>query len=153
MRRGFVSFDDAIAEDTTLLTNAFVENTSRCDVMVTYESNALAAASKNPELAVIYPNPTGVSEQVVAVVGGGWSSAGQKAGAQLFLKHLASPESLKDGVRSRFRPVSAAGAPTLDEQFAKYRTRGFQSTYATAEFPAYSAVNDAVYQSYTKAAE
>ena len=60
--------DAPVREGSSALMKAFLDTPDRYDVITAYESAALEAAAKNPEVAVLYPNPTVASEQVVVVL-------------------------------------------------------------------------------------
>ncbi|MBC8101440.1 MAG: hypothetical protein H7Z41_02475, partial [Cytophagales bacterium] len=139
-------YDEPSRKGSSDLFKAFLADPNRYDFITTYESNAIGAAEKNPELAVIYPMPTAVAEQsVVLLSGGDWLTPEQKAGGQEFLRFLAEADSLKDGVKSRFRPANPSGEANLTGAINALKGQGFQQTYSGVELPPYEAINDAAY--------
>ncbi|MBC8103526.1 MAG: substrate-binding domain-containing protein, partial [Cytophagales bacterium] len=60
-------YDEPSRKGSSDLFKAFLADPNRYDFITTYESNAIGAAEKNPELAVIYPMPTAVAEQSVVL--------------------------------------------------------------------------------------
>lgn len=145
IERGLV-YDAPAEKGTTALTKSFVENPSRYDFITAYESAALSAAEKNPDLAVIYPSPTAVSEHAVSLLAGDWVSPQQRAGAEAFLAFLGSDQALRDGVKSRFRPAVAGDEISLNPILREHAAQGFQQSFAPIDLPPYEALNDAAYQ-------
>jgi hypothetical protein len=135
--------DAAVAGGSSALNKAFVEDPSRYDVIATYESSALEAVRDHPDLAVIYPNPTAVSEQVVATVQGPWLTSDQKQAAAQFLTFLGGEDSIREGINSHFRPQNESGTLTLSPELSRYRANGFQQTFTAVETPPYLAMNEA----------
>lgn len=138
--------DEPVEKGTSALTQAFLDDPNRYDFITTYESNALASAQDNPDIVVIYPNPTVVSEHAVTLLGASGVSAEQREGARAFLQFLSGRTSLEDGVRSNLRPVLASGALSLTPTLARYPSQGFQQSYTAIELPPYEALNTAAYQ-------
>lgn len=130
---------------TSALTKDFVDNPDRYDFITTYENSALEVVAQNPNLAVAYPNPTVVSEHVVAILQGDWLSENQKQGALEFMKFLGTQSSLRDGVKYRFRPVSG-GSSNLQAEITRLRDAGFQQSFSSVELPPYEALNAAAFQ-------
>jgi hypothetical protein len=147
VERGLV-YDVPAEKGTTALTKAFLEDTNRYDVITAYESTALAAAVTQPEIAVIYPSPTAVSEHAVSLLSGDWVSPQQKAGAEAFISFLGEPESLRDGVKSQFRPAGSFTSAdlSLTPQLSAHSAQGFQQSFVPIEMPPYDALNTAAYQ-------
>lgn len=143
LHRGFV-FDQSIDKGTSVVTNAFASGVLRCDLITTYESNALAAAQNNPNLAVIYPNPTAVAEQTVCALSAPFVSDEQRAGARAFLSFLGGRDAQRDGLKYHFRPVRSGALPLAE--LGDYADQGFRSSFASVELPAYQALNAAAYQ-------
>ncbi len=139
-------YDKPAREGTTKLTNAFLDDLTRYDVITAYESAALAAAPKNPDIAVIYPNPTAVSEHAVTLLNADWVAEDQRQGALAFLQFLGSKESLQGGLKYFFRPAQAGGALSLAPVLSRHSAQGFKDSYATVELPPYEALNAASYQ-------
>ncbi len=146
MHRGFV-FDESVGKGTGAVTRAFATGALKCDLITTYESNALAAAADNPNLAVIYPNPTAVAEQTACALSAPYVSAEQRAGARAFLAFLGSREAQRDGLKFHQRPLrSAGGALSLSSELSDYAGQGFRESFASIELPGYNALNAAAYQ-------
>jgi ABC-type sulfate transport system substrate-binding protein len=145
LERGLI-YDTPAEKGTTALTKSFLEDPSRYDFITAYESAALAAAAKNPNIAVIYPSPTAVSEHAVSLLSGSWVTAEQKAGAEAFLQFLGSEEALRAGVAEKFRPVVSGSDISLAPELSRFAGQGFVQTYAPIELPPYEALNTAAYQ-------
>jgi hypothetical protein len=145
LERGLI-YDAPAEKGTTALTKSFLEDPSRYDLITAYESASLAAAAKNPNLAVIYPQPTAVSEHAVSLLSGSWVSPQQKAGAEAFLQFLGGEAALRDGVAEKFRPVVSGSDISLAPELSRYAAQGFVQTYAPIELPPYEALNSAAYQ-------
>ncbi len=134
-------YDKPAIEGTTKLTNAFLDDTSRYDVITGYEAAALKAAATDPNIAVIYPNPTSVSEHAVSLISESWVSPEQKEGALEFIKFLGSRESLQEGLKDYFRPAQPSSSLSINDILAKQATKGFQQNYTTTDLPPYEALN------------
>jgi hypothetical protein len=145
LERGLI-YDVPAEKGTTALTNAFIKDPSQYDFITAYESAALAAAAKDPNIAVIYPQPTAVSEHAVSLLSGGWVSPEQRAGAEAFMQFLGSEGPLRDGVKEKFRPAVAGTEISLASELSKFGAQGFQQTYISTELPPYEALNTAAYQ-------
>ncbi len=145
LERGLV-YDKPAEEGTTKLTKAFIEDTSRYDVITAYESAALEAAPTHPDLAVIYPNPTAVSEHAVSLLSGDWVTPQQREGALEFLKFLGKPESLRAGLKEHFRPAQSSSKLSLASELSRFSSQGFQQSYSTTELPPYEAINSTIVQ-------
>ncbi|MDF2440315.1 MAG: hypothetical protein JWN98_1299 [Abditibacteriota bacterium] len=143
VERGLVY--DEPASGTTKLTKAFLEDTSRYDLITAYESAALEGAAKNSEIAVIYPSPTAVSEHAVSLMSADWVTPQQKEGALKFMQFLGSKESLQAGLKSKFRPATA-GSISLAAELERFSDQGFQQSFSTIELPPYEALNAVAYQ-------
>jgi hypothetical protein len=138
-------YDEAARKGTTQLTNAFIKDPSRYDVITAYESAALEAAPTHPDLAVIYPNPTAFAEHAVCVLDGDWVTSEQREGANRFMTFLSSDEAQAEGVRLNFRPARGSRY-SLNERLAQYRAQGFRPSVTSADLPPYEALNSAAYQ-------
>ncbi|RYG74151.1 hypothetical protein EON80_02610 [bacterium] len=136
-------YNTAVEKGSSALVASFVEDPSRYDFIVAYESDGLREVSKNSGLAVIYPNPTANSESAVAVLDGDWVTPEQKAGADTFLKFLAQPEAARDGLKEHFRPVRGA---SLSSEISRYGENGFRDSYSSIELPPYAALNAAAFK-------
>lgn len=130
---------------SSALTKAFVKDTSRYDAITAYENSALEAAVQNPNLAVIYPNPTAISENVVALTDSGWLSDKQREGAKAFIKFLSSEQSLRDGLSYYLRPAQGSGNLSLASQLSAHKSQGFQQSFSLVELPPYTALNSAAF--------
>ena len=142
--RGLV-FDLPAQGGSSALTKAFLQDPNRYDFITTYESNAIEAALNDPNIAVIYPNPTAVSENVGAILNGDWLSETQREGARAFLKFLGSEQSLREGLGYYFRPAQSGGNLSLSPVLGKLRAQGFQQSFSSAELPPYEALNAAAF--------
>ncbi|HEX8834914.1 MAG TPA: substrate-binding domain-containing protein [Abditibacteriaceae bacterium] len=145
MSRSLV-YDKPAIGGTTKLTNAFLEDLTRYDVITAYESAALAAVPKTSEIAVIYPNPTAVSEHAVSLLSGDWVSPEQREGALAFMQFLGSREALQGGLKYLFRPAQSSSTLSLSGQLSRAGGQGFQQTYSSVELPPYEALNSAAFQ-------
>ena len=153
---GFASFlrkaeatmplDAPVLEGSSALMKAFLADPDHYDVITTYESSALEAAVKNPDIAVLYPNPTLVSEQAVMVINGDWVTPEQKAVAAELLTFLGEQDSLRDGVNNHFRPDRESTGVSLAPEITQRHGQGFQGTFTSAEVPSYEALNSAAYR-------
>jgi hypothetical protein len=144
MHPAFVRYPGAASEEGALGA-AFAKDPSHADVLVTYESNALAAVSKNPRLAVVYPDPAPVADQSAVVLDGPWVSPEQRAAARPFLDFLSRGDALRDGVRKHYRPAETSDQYTLQPELDRYQRFGFQESFTSVEPPPYDAVNDVAY--------
>ena len=140
------SFVVADTNGSTALEKAYVADPGSRDFITAYESAAMQDVSQNPDLVVVYPNPTANADQSAAVLSAPWVSDTQRRGAQAFLSFLASQSSLKDGLQYHFRPSDSGGSLSLTPQLANYAGQGFQQTYSTIELPPYGALNEAADQ-------
>lgn len=145
VERGLI-YDKPAALGTTKLTQAFLEDASRYDVITAYESAALEAAPRNPDLAVIYPHPTAVSEHAVTLLSGDWVSPEQRAGALALINFLGTKEALQAGIKHHFRPAQSNSALSLAGELAKYSAQGFEQSYPSIELPPYEALNAAAFR-------
>jgi hypothetical protein len=139
-------YDKAAQAGTTALTKAFLKDTSSYDVITAYEAAALEAASSHPDLAVIYPSPTAVSEHAVTLLNAGWITPTQREGALAFINYLGSPEALREGIKYYFRPAQSGGDFSLNPILSQHSGQGFQQSYSSIELPGYKALNAAAFQ-------
>lgn len=137
-------YDTPAAKGSSTLLQAFLEDTEHYDFITTYESSALDAVAQHPNLAVIYPDPTVVSEHTVCRLSSGWVSPQQAAGAKAFMQFLGSKASLEDGVQSNLRPLQSGVA--IPPAIAANAAHGFQQSFDAAELPPYAALNGAAVQ-------
>jgi hypothetical protein len=145
LERGLV-YDQAAQDGTTKLTKAFLADPGSYDLITAYESAALEAAPKNPNIAVIYPNPTAVSEHAVSLLNGDWVTPNQREGALAFMKFLGSRQALQDGLKYKFRPVQSGGGLSLAGELSRYAAQGFQSNFSEIDLPPYEALNNAAFR-------
>ena len=145
LERGLV-FDLPAQGGSSALFKAFVANPNRYDFITTYESNAIDEAIKNPQIAVIYPNPTAVSESVGAVLQGDWLSSTQQQGAREFLQFLGTQQAMREGLAYHFRPAQSGGTLSISTTLNQLRGQGFQQSFSAVELPPYTALNDAAFQ-------
>lgn len=141
-----LEYDEPAEKGTTALYKAFVKNPARYDLITAYESHALQAAAKHSDLAVIYPNPTAVSEHSVSLLTAEWVTPQQRAGAMEFMKFLGSTEALQAGLKYHFRPVQASSALSLAPELSRLASMGFSQSYVNTELPPYEALNAAAYK-------
>lgn len=139
-------YDNPAEKGTTALTKAFLEDTSRYDMITAYESAALEAAPKDPDLAVIYPTPTAVSEHAVSLLSGPWVTPEQREGAIAFMTFLGGREALEAGMKYHFRPVQSSSSLSLAGELSRHAPQGFQQTFSSVELPPYNALNSAAFQ-------
>ncbi len=145
LERGLV-FDLPAQGGSSSLFKAFVKDPNRYDFITTYESNAIDEAIKNPQVAVIYPNPTAVSENVGAVLQGDWLSNTQQEGARAFLQFMGSEAAMREGLAYHFRPAQSGGTLSITNTLNQLRGQGFQQSFSAVELPPYTALNDAAFQ-------
>ncbi len=140
-------YDQPAKTGSQPLVNAYADDPTSRDFITAYESAALSAASANPDLVVIYPNPTIISDEMVGTLQADWVTPDQAQGAQLFMQQLASQDSLQDGLKYDMRPYSSNGSLSLDSVLEQHASQGFQASYHKAiEMPPYAALNDAAFQ-------
>jgi len=145
VEKGLV-FDEPAKKGSSPLAQAFAEDPARYDVITTYESTALGLLATNPDLAVIYPDPTVVAEQSVLVVNGRWVTPEQRDGAKQFLTFLGGRESLQEGLAAHFRTSQSSGSLSLGPELSRQTRRGFKQSFTSVELPSYAAINDAACQ-------
>ncbi len=138
--------DAAVREGSSALLKAFLADPNHYDVITAYESSALEAAGKYPDLVVLYPNPTVVSEQAVVVLNADWVTPAQKEQAAALLTFLGTEDSLREGVNSHFRPQRQTASVSLTPELSRRRAQGFQDTFTSSEVPSYDALNNATAQ-------
>ena len=136
---------DPLATGSSSLEKAYAANPGSRDFITAYESAALAAVERDPNLAIIYPSPTAVSDQTATLLSAAWISPAQKATALAFLDFIGKPEALDDGVQYFFRP-SQNGAAALSARLGPNSRAQFQPQYTTIDLPPYDALNEAAAQ-------
>lgn len=137
-------YDGPAFRGSTDLLKSFVADPKRYDFIVTYESNALKESLKNPDLAVIYPNPTATTDMsIVAFTGAEWLTPQQKKGAKLFMQFLGEKPAMEAGVKTAFRTANPMPGVSLNPELNKVAAQGFQESFTVAELPSYEPVNEA----------
>ena len=143
INRAFVR--DPSATGSSALEKAYATNPQSRDFITAYENAALAAASQNPDLVLIYPNPTANADQTIYELSGPWITDSQKTTASAFLDFLSKPEALDDGVQYFFRPAQN-GAQTLADRLSPAARAQYQTSYTSVDLPPYDALNEAASQ-------
>jgi hypothetical protein len=141
-----LDYDEAAQKGSQPLVDAFVDSTASRDFITAYESSALSACDKNSSLAVVYPKPTIVADQMVGVLSAPWVTDAQKQAAAEFMTFLGSSDSMKDAVSHFSRPASTQSDISLDSALQAHQAQGFQTTYSAIEIPPYDALNDSAFQ-------
>lgn len=137
-------YDEPAFNGSGDLFKSFITNKTKYDFIITYESNALKEAAKDPNLAVVYPNPTGtVDMSVIALTGANWISTGQKNGARAFMQQLGEPQAIKAGVETDFRTAFEDSGADLTPQLNKLAGQGFRPVFTPVQLPPYAPVNEA----------
>jgi hypothetical protein len=144
LERGFVY--DPAATGSTALERAYTSDPSSRDFITAYESKALDAIAQNPDLVMIYPNPTAVADQSAAVLSADWVSSKQKEGAEAFLAFLGSEQAVHNGGRYHFRPEQTGTEATLAADIQAPDNSGFRESYTVASPQPYAALNEAANQ-------
>lgn len=142
LNQGLVKIDD---EGSSKLEKAYEANPGSRDFITAYENAALTAVAQNPNLTIIYPNPTANADQGAAVIGAPWVTPAQKATAQKFVQFIGSKDAQQDGVTYHFRPA-VNGAQTLGSTLSASARGSFQASYTSIELPPYDALNEAAAQ-------
>jgi hypothetical protein len=142
LERGFVR--DPTAAGSSALERAYTTDVTSRNFITAYESKAMGAVAKNPNLTVIYPDPTSVADQSAAVLNAPWVTPHERTAAIAFLNFLATDQSLRDAMKYDFRP----GDPkvSLAAQINAYSANGFQDHYNSITLPNYDALNEAADQ-------
>ena len=138
-----IVYNTAVRKGSSALVKSFVDDPSRYSFITSYESAAFEAVQQNPDLAVIYPNPTANAENAVAFLNWPDLSPAQKQAGQAFLKFIAQPSSAQEGLKEHFRPLRGAG---LDQEISTLSGNGFQSNYSAIELPPYSVLNGVAFK-------
>jgi hypothetical protein len=138
-----IVYNTAVQKGSSALVKSFVEDPSRYSFITAYEASAFEAIAQNPDLAVIYPNPTANAENAVAFLNWPDLSPAQKTAGQAFLKFVGSPASTQEGLKEHFRPLRGA---SLDQDISSLSGNGFQSNYSAIELPPYSVLNGVAFK-------
>jgi hypothetical protein len=97
-----------------LMTDLLRYGATRHDIIVSYESLALASARENPDLAIIYPPVAIWSDNPAVVLDLEERSAAEKAEGLRWIHYLRLPEIQREAVRYGLRPADPSAA-LLDE--------------------------------------
>ena len=143
INRAFVR--DPAATGSSALEKAYTTSPQSRDFITAYENAALTAVSANPDLVMIYPNPTANADQTIYELSAPWVSDSQKTTASAFLDFLSKPEALDDGVQYYFRPAQN-GAQTLGDRLSPSARAQYHASYASIDLPPYDALNEAASQ-------
>ncbi len=143
LNRAFVRDPSAVGSSD--LEKAYANAPNSRDFITAYESAALAAVAQNPDLVMIYPNPTANADQTIYELSGPWVTESQKTTAAAFLDFLSKPDALDDGVQYYFRPAQN-GAQTLSDRLSPATRAQYKSSYASIDLPPYDALNEAASQ-------
>ncbi|BCM94342.1 hypothetical protein IAD21_06249 [Abditibacteriota bacterium] len=138
-----IVYNSAVQKGSSALVKSFSDDPSRYSFITAYESAAVDEVQSNPDLAVIYPNPTVNSESAVAFLNWPDLSPAQKAAGQAFLKFISQPASAQDGLKDHFRPLRGAG---MDSDLTSLSANGFQPNYSAIELPPYAVLNGVAFK-------
>ncbi len=136
---------DLSATGSSALEKAYSANPQSRDFITAYESAALAAVEQNPDLVIIYPNPTANADQTIYELSGPWVTDSQKITASAFLDFVSKPEALNDGVQYYFRPAQN-GDQTLSNRLSPAARAQYKAFYTSVDLPPYDALNEAAAQ-------
>ena len=143
INRAFVRDPSAVGSSD--LEKAYSANPQSRDFITAYESAALAAVTQNPDLVIIYPNPTANADQTIYELSGSWVSDSQKTTASAFMDFVSRPEAQDDGVQYYFRPAQN-GAQTLSDRLSPAARTQYKASYTSVDLPPYDALNEAASQ-------
>lgn len=143
INRAFVR--DSSATGSSALEKAFTADPGSRDFITAYENAALNAVTNNPDLVMLYPNPTANADQTIYQLSGSWVTDAQKTTATAFLDFLSKSESIDDGVQYYFRP-SQNGGQALSARLSPAAGTQYQASYSSVELPPYDALNEAASQ-------
>ncbi len=138
-----IVYNTAVQKGSSALVKSFTEDPSRYSFITAYEAAAVEAIAQNPDLAVIYPNPTVNAENAVAFLNWPDLNSQQKAAGLAFLKFVGTPASMQDGLKEHFRPLKGAGN---DPQLAALSGNGIETSYSAIELPPYSVLNGVAFK-------
>jgi ABC-type Fe3+ transport system substrate-binding protein len=125
------------------LESSFENDPGDRSFITAYESSALQAVAKNPDLAVVYPNPTANATQVAALVDGPWMTDAKRATVKAFLNFITSDQADADALNYFFRPASNGGALLGQKVAGTPAAAYFQANFRADDLPDYEAINDA----------
>jgi ABC-type sulfate transport system substrate-binding protein len=128
------------------LTRSYVDDQTTADFIVTTESAALGAAVTNPNLAVIYPDPTAVTEESVCIVDGPWMTPEREQGATEFMQYISQSDATKSGIKLYLRPAGNIDDTDYSPKLVEHSAQGFSPTYASIELPPYPILNAALFE-------
>jgi len=130
-------------EGSSQLEADFESNPGERSFITTYESSALKAVDNNPNLAIVYPNPTASATQVAVRVDGPWSTDAKKATAKAFLDFITSDSANSDELAYYFRPAINGGEALYQRIENNPSANYFSQSYRAVSLPSYDAINDA----------
>ena len=145
LERG-MKYDPACAAGSYALTEDYLKNANGRDFITSYESIALGAAEHNPDLAVVYPNPTLEAQQSMCVLNAPWVTPAQREGALAFMAYVRSDRALRDGLKYNMRPDTASDDLSLAPKLRAHAAQGFQVNYSAEDVPPYDSLNVAAAQ-------
>ncbi|BDI30405.1 hypothetical protein CCAX7_24560 [Capsulimonas corticalis] len=145
LERG-LKYDPSCAAGSYALVEDYLKNANGRDFITAYESVALGAAAKTPNLAVVYPNPTLEAQQSMCVLSAPWVTPAQRAGAQAFMAYVRRDQALRDGLKYNMRPDTASEDLSLAPKLRAHAAQGFQVNYSAEDVPPYGALNIAAAQ-------
>ncbi|MCW3062081.1 MAG: hypothetical protein JWQ02_3902 [Capsulimonas sp.] len=140
MERGF-QYDPSCAAGSFALVEDYLKNPNGRDFITAYESAALGAAEKDPNLAVVYPNPTLEAQQSMCVLNAPWVTPAQREGAQAFMAYVRRDQALRDGLKYNMRPDTPGDELSLAPKLRAHAAQGFQVNYSAEDVPPYEALN------------
>ncbi len=138
-----IVYNAAVQKGSSALVTSFTDDPSRYAFITAYESAAVDAVQANPDLAVIYPNPSVNAENAVAFLNWPDLNPAQKEAGKKFMEFIAQPSSTQEGVKEHFRPLRGAN---MDAGLASLSANGFQSNYSAIELPPYSVLNGVAFK-------
>jgi len=131
------------ASGSSQLETNFEANPGDRSFITAYENAAIQAVINNPDLAIIYPNPTAQATQVAVLVDGPWTSDSKKTTARAFLNFITSDSANDDAVGLYFRPALDGGSVLGQKVQPTAASNYYKSSFRTVDLPSYDAINDA----------
>jgi tRNA A-37 threonylcarbamoyl transferase component Bud32 len=114
-----------------LATDMIRFGSSKYDIAVVFESNAIAAlanaAGRWGKLQVDYPVPTLWSDNPAVVLSGSWVTEGQARAASIYIEYLRSADSQRQALAHGFRPADTSinlVSTDAGNPFTKYAAEG-----------------------------
>jgi hypothetical protein len=130
-------------QGSSQLESDFESNPGDRSFITAYEGTALQAVINNPNLAIIYPNPTADASQVAVIVNGPWTTDAKAATAKAFLNFIMSDDAYNDATDLYFRPSLNGGSVLAQKLQNTAAASYFQTDFRTVDLPSYDAINDA----------